>query len=144
MVDPADRVYFRLLVIRCQAGDNVAFEELVARCHRGLRGFLSKMLSNQHNVDDVAQDVWMEVFRSLKNLNDPDAFRAWLYRAARNRAYGLLRRERKPIGSIDDIDSIFQEEEPDFSVADAAAVHQALGQLGPEPQLRGNRGGGRM
>jgi len=132
MVDPSDRVYFRLLVIRCQAGDHVAFEELVARCHRGLRGFLHKMLANQHNVDDVVQDVWIEVFRSLKSLNDPDAFRAWLYRAARNRAYWLLRKQRVSISSIDEIDPVAADEEPEFSAADAQALHGALGQLGPE------------
>jgi len=131
MADPADRVYFRLLVIRCQAGDPAAFEELVARCHTGLRAFLHKMLNNQHNVDDVAQDVWLEAYRNLKKLNDPGAFRAWLYRAARNRAFLLLRRHRT-IEFIEGVEPVAGEEEPDFTVADAEAVHTALDQLGPE------------
>jgi len=133
MANPADRVYTSLLVIRCQAGDGLAFEDLVAGHHRSLRGFLHKMLGDQHNTDDVLQEVWMDVFRDLKSLKDPAAFLPWLYRVARNRAFGLLRRRRTPMGSIDEVDPIVTaEEEPDFTAADAQAVHAALGQLGPE------------
>jgi RNA polymerase sigma-70 factor (ECF subfamily) len=84
-------------------------------------------------VDDVAQEVWMDVFRDLKNLNDPAAFLSWLYRVARNRAFWLLRRQGTPIGSIDEVESLVAaEEEPDFTAADAQAVHAALGQLSLE------------
>ena len=73
MTDLIDRVYWRLLVIRCQIGDREAFEELVARCQPRLGGFLRKMLGGVDQVDDVGQDVWMDVYQDLGKLENPEA-----------------------------------------------------------------------
>jgi RNA polymerase sigma-70 factor (ECF subfamily) len=135
MTDLTDRVYWRVLVVRCQLGDAAAFEELVARCQPRLRGFLFKLLAGKEAVDDLAQDVWADVFRDLHQLNDPAAFLPWFYRIARNRAFRLLR-GRAPmnvVGSIENIEIADErEDERDFSAEDARAVHSALNQLPPE------------
>jgi RNA polymerase sigma-70 factor (ECF subfamily) len=128
-----DRVYWKVLLLRCQVGDRGAFEELVAQCQPRLRAFLAKMLSGKANVDDVTQDVWMEVFRDLRKLNDPGAFLPWMYRIARNRAFRALRRKTHPTIPIDETDAISQAtDERDFGADDARAVHAALDRLIPE------------
>ena len=135
MADLTDRVYWRVLVVRCQLGDPAAFEELVARCQPRLRGFLFKLLAGKGGVDDLAQDVWADVFRDLHQLNDPAAFLPWFYRIARNRAFGMLRGRdaAKVIGSIENIEVVDQrDDEPEFSAEDAQAVHAALDQLAAE------------
>src|SRR5436189_4446507 len=100
----ADRVYWRVLVVRCQAGDRTAFEELAARCQPRLRAFLYKMLPRHQSVDDLAQEVWMDVFRDLRRLADPGAFLPWFYRIARNRAFRILRGRQQTIGSLDNLE----------------------------------------
>jgi RNA polymerase sigma-70 factor (ECF subfamily) len=133
MADPADRLYLTMLVIRSQTGDPAAFEELVHRCQPRLRGFLYKMLGSQNHLEDLTQDVWTEVFRSLPQLNDPGAFLPWFYRVARNRAFRLLRNQPAALGSLDEGDmALAAAEEPDFTGEDARAVHAALRELGPE------------
>jgi len=97
MTDPQlDRLYERVLVLRCQTGDEAAFAELVARYSPRLRVYLRQMLGgagrDAHTADDALQDVWLDVFRSLGRLQDAGAFSAWLYRIARDRAYRILRR----------------------------------------------------
>jgi RNA polymerase sigma-70 factor (ECF subfamily) len=133
MADQLDSLYWKLLVIRCQAGDRAAFEELVAHCQARIRGFLFKLIGGGERVDDLAQEVWMDVFRDLPKLNDPGAFLPWLYRIARNRAFRVLRRRARPFGSIEQIDIAERTDAPDdFTTEDAAAVHSALDRLGPE------------
>jgi len=133
MADLADDVYRRLLVIRCQVGDRGAFEELVAQYQPRLRGFLFKMLPVEQNVDDVAQEVWMDVFCNLSALSDPGAFLPWLYRIAHNRAYSVLRRRRLPVGSLESVDVAEPvDDSADFRAEDARAVHAAMDQLSPE------------
>ena len=94
MTDPQlDRLYERVLVLRCQTGDEAAFAEIVARYTPRLRLYLRQMLGGDaHTADDALQDVWLDVFRALGRLDDAGAFAAWLYRIARDRAYRILRR----------------------------------------------------
>jgi len=94
MTDPQlDRLYERVLVLRCQTGDEAAFAEIVARYTPRLRIYLRQMLGGDaHAADDALQDVWLDVLRSLGRLQDVGAFAAWLYRIARDRAYRILRR----------------------------------------------------
>src|SRR5205085_12653515 len=83
MTDAADRLYERLLVLRCQAGDEAAFAELVGRYGPRLAYYLRKMLGP--DADDALQEVWLDVVRGVGRLADPGAFPAWLYRVARVR-----------------------------------------------------------
>jgi RNA polymerase sigma-70 factor (ECF subfamily) len=100
--DPIDRLYQRLLILRCQTADERAFAELVARYHARLARFLRKMLDDdQHAADDVLQDVWMDVWRRIGALRDPQAFEAWLWRIARDRAYRILRRRGVRVAEIE-------------------------------------------
>ena len=151
MTDQLDLIYERVLVVRCQAGDEAAFAELVARYDARLRYFLRKLLvagtlrvqspgngtrsvpATWEQADDLLQDVWLDVFRHLPRLADPQAFRAWIYRIARDRAFGVLRRSRRteqPLGEIDVPDD--QPESGGFDEEDAAIIHAALDRLPAE------------
>jgi RNA polymerase sigma-70 factor (ECF subfamily) len=134
MTDAADRLYRKLVILRCQTGDGLAFEELIAGYGPGLRYFLEKMLTESHLVEDLLQDVWLDVLRGIAKLTDPQAFPAWLYRIARNRVYAELRRRRPQTCPAQLMDVALQEETPEaeFTAEDAARVHQALDRLGPE------------
>jgi RNA polymerase sigma-70 factor (ECF subfamily) len=100
MPDAAERLYERVLVVRCQAGDEAAFAELVARYARRLRFYLRK-LAGDALADDLLQDVWLDVFAKLARLRDPGAFSAWAYRIARDKAYAELARRRVPRTPLD-------------------------------------------
>lgn len=137
----ADRLYERLLVLRCQAGDDAAaFEELVGCYGPRLRFYLRKMVGGDaHRAEDVLQDVWFDVFRGITRLNDPAALATWLYRIARDRAYRELRRRRVPHQPIETVEAELtptaRDDSPDdreFTPEDAGRVHAALDRLAPE------------
>ena len=92
MSDEADRLYERLLVVRCQTGDERAYRELVDRYAPRLRYFLQKRLPRSNRTDDVLQEVWLDVFRQLPRLQDVGAFTAWIYQIARGKTLLDLRR----------------------------------------------------
>jgi RNA polymerase sigma-70 factor (ECF subfamily) len=133
MTDAADRLYERLLVLRCQAGDEAAFVELVERFEPQMRYYLRKMLWDAHIVDDILQDVWVDVFRAVSRLADVDAFRAWLYRIAHDRAARELRKRRpahRPLLEVELIDD--SADDLSFSAVDVERLHAALDELPPE------------
>jgi RNA polymerase sigma-70 factor (ECF subfamily) len=133
MIDSADRIYERVLVLRCQAGDEAAFAELVARFQPRLRYYLHKMLRDVQGAEDALQDVWLAVFRAVSRLADLSAFRAWLYRIARDRALRELRKHRpsyRPLREVDPVDG--RSAETPFTAADVERVHAALDELAAE------------
>jgi RNA polymerase sigma-70 factor, ECF subfamily len=132
MSDPADQLYERVLVVRCQAGDPAAFAELVDRYQPRLRYFLSKMLAGTAAAEDAAQDVWYDVVRAVPRLANPGAFRAWLYLIARNRVWRFLRRRPPPHRPIEEVDVAANGAADEFTAEDAGRVHAALHTLAPE------------
>ena len=132
MSDPAEQIYERLLVLRCQAGDEAAFAEIVERFGPRLHYFVRKVLGHAQSAEDVMQDVWFDVFRSVPRLVDPAAFSAWLYRVARDRAYRVLRKRRPDQQALAEIDVANAEDDSEFSADDAGQIHAALDELTAE------------
>jgi RNA polymerase sigma-70 factor (ECF subfamily) len=133
MPDPADRLYERLLVLRCQTGDETAFAALVEGYSPRLRYYLRKLLDRDADrADDLLQEVWFDVFRGVPRLADPAAFPAWLYRIARDRALRELRKRRPTQRPLVEADLANSTGDVEFSPEDAARIHTALGKLAPE------------
>lgn len=133
MTGPAEFLYESLLVLRCQTGDPLAFEELVLLYQPRLRYFLRGMLREGGDVDDLLQETWLDVYRGIARLSEPAAFAAWLYRIARNRAFRVLRKRREPPRSLGGIDPPTKEDEDThWSAEDAEYLHAALDTLAPE------------
>jgi RNA polymerase sigma-70 factor (ECF subfamily) len=132
MSDLTDRLYERVLILRCQTGNAAAFAEIVERYDRRVRYFLRKMLKNPADTDDTAQEIWLAVFRGVGRLEDAAAFPAWLYRVARDCVYRELRTAGRRVDAAEaDVDS-FSADELDFTAEDAAEVHAGLDELHPE------------
>jgi RNA polymerase sigma-70 factor (ECF subfamily) len=128
--DAVAEQYERLLVLRCQAGDEAALGELIARYSPGLRFFLRKMLGRAEGADDLLQDLWIDVYLKVNRLDRPAAFSAWLYRIARDHAYRLLRRRPAAVLAIDhEIAASIADEPETFTPEDAQQVRAALDDL---------------
>lgn len=85
-----------MLVIRCQLGETEAWEDLVKLWHPRLYQFVSRMVGTAQ-VDDLVQNIWVRLIRSLGCLGDPASGRAWMYQVARNSVMDRLRSQyRQP------------------------------------------------
>ncbi len=129
-MNAADRVMEELLVLRCQTGDQTAFESLVRRYHGPLLYYVRRMIGR--DAEDVVQQVWLAVYTGLPRLRHTDGFRIWMYRIARNLAGHMLRHRFTSVDhrELEDlIDPLGPE--PSFSAEDAARVHEGLGKLVP-------------
>jgi RNA polymerase sigma-70 factor (ECF subfamily) len=95
------RLQLHLLVLRCQAGDERAFGRLMAEFGPRTLAYLRGLLGD--DADDVQQDVWVTVYRSVAGLSNPGAFRTWLFRLTRHRALDWLRRRKRERELIEDV-----------------------------------------
>jgi RNA polymerase sigma-70 factor (ECF subfamily) len=131
MSDEAERLFERLLVLRCQTGDEDAYRELVGRFGPRLRYFLRKLVGQIDRADDLAQEVWIDVLRQLPRLKDAGAFTTWMYRIAHGKAMLDGRRNGRVPTTIPDVEWIAEKEDEAFSAEDAARIHAGLDRLEP-------------
>ena len=91
---PASRGPERELVERAQRGDRAAFEELVRLHQKRVFAIVSGVLRRREDIEDVAQQVFLKVFLSLRRFNQRSAFSTWLYKVAVNECRDYLRKKR--------------------------------------------------
>lgn len=81
-----------LLVIAVQAGDKDALNRLAQHYHKALLRFAYKLCADEQLASDIVQDVWLETSKTLQRLQEPRAFKSWIFRAVRWRCIDQLRR----------------------------------------------------
>ena len=91
------------ILARVADGDPGAVREVLSRYSALVWSLASGLSKDPLEVEDVVQDTWLAVVRRIASLDDPGAFRAWMYRIARNLVTTRLRR-RRALLSLDDPD----------------------------------------
>ena len=83
-----------VLVERVRAGDEEAFGGLLQRYQGKVYRLAMHLTRNPQDAEEVTQDVFLAVYRKLRDFEDRASFRTWLYRIASNAALMKLRRRR--------------------------------------------------
>jgi RNA polymerase sigma factor (sigma-70 family) len=83
------------LVVRARGGDRDAFSELVARSIGRLTAVARMILRDEYAAQDAVQDAFIEAWRSLPGLRDPDAFEGWMRRLLMRACFRLIRRNKR-------------------------------------------------
>jgi RNA polymerase sigma-70 factor (ECF subfamily) len=93
----------RDLVLACQRREPQAFEELVKRHQKTVFALLYQLAPDWQDTSDLAQEVFIRVWRSINNLRNPASFRSWLTQIVTNLFYDELRKRprRLPTVSMD-------------------------------------------
>ena len=121
------------LVAAARSGDIEAFETLVRRHTRVVYAHALRFFGDPSTAEDVTQEVFVKVYRSLDGFDERSRFTTWLFRVTRNTCLDEVRSGRRRPIPVDPLDSppVVQE---DFSseVALSASVHHAMRGLPPE------------
>ena len=84
----------RELVVRAQHGDKEAFEVLVTKHQGRVFAVAGGILRNREDVEDIAQQVFLKAYFSLKRFDQRAAFSTWLYKITVNECWDLLRKRK--------------------------------------------------
>jgi len=134
------------LIQGLRKGDELAFKYLVDNYQDRVYNTAIGIVQNAEDAEDVAQEVFIQVYRSIHNFKGESKLSTWLYRIATTRALDLLR-SRKSKKRFGLLQRLFGEgNEPLFELPDfnhpgialdrkenAAKLFKAIGQL-PENQ----------
>lgn len=83
------------LMLRVRSGEMVAFEALVERHQGRVVATVAKMLGHAADAEDVAQEVFVRVWRSAGRYEPTAKFTTWLFTIARNLVFNELRRRKR-------------------------------------------------
>jgi RNA polymerase sigma-70 factor (ECF subfamily) len=90
------------LMLRVKRGDRAAFEELVARYRQAVLNFVFRTLPDATEAEDLAQGVFVQVWKSAARYEPSAKFTTWLFTIARNLCLNeFRRRSRHPADSLD-------------------------------------------
>jgi RNA polymerase sigma-70 factor, ECF subfamily len=79
------------VMLRVSSDDNAAYDYLVTKFHRPMIAFMYRMVHNQALAEELAQEVFLRVYRSRKTYAAEAKFTTWLYRIATNLAVNHAR-----------------------------------------------------
>jgi RNA polymerase sigma-70 factor (ECF subfamily) len=119
------------LLLRARAGDAGAFAELV-RAHQGSVFSIGwRMLNRRDAAEDLAQDVFLQLYRKLDHIESLEHLGFWLRRVAANLAIDWLRRlphtSTQPLEDGAEVEAPHRDDDPLMS----RALGQLLGELSP-------------
>jgi RNA polymerase sigma-70 factor, ECF subfamily len=84
-----------LWVIDAKSGNSSAFNRLCQHFHPSLLRYSYKLCDNKTLAQDAVQNSWLKVIKSLHQLQDPRAFRSWLFQTVHRQTLDLLKQQQK-------------------------------------------------
>jgi RNA polymerase sigma-70 factor (ECF subfamily) len=133
METPNDLFYVR----RARAGDVRAFSAIVSNYQKMVFTIVLKIVGNREDAEDITQEVFVKVFKSLDQFKEEAEFSTWLYRIAYNTTLSELRKRKLSFLSINenldtDNEPITDEEELDVTEIKLQYLEVALKKLPPD------------
>ena len=122
-----------LTIRRAIEGDETALRALWTRHAPHIDLVVRRLVGHDQDLAaDIAQEVWIQIFRALPSYRGDSQFGTWAHRIAVNRTLNALRKTRRLAGIESDIeeDSAFVEMDTDRSFL-AASIEQAMAKLSP-------------
>ncbi|MDZ4168867.1 MAG: RNA polymerase sigma factor [Coriobacteriia bacterium] len=120
------------LVAAARSGDLDAFETLVKRHTRAVYAHALRFFGDPTSADDVTQEVFIKVYRSLATFDERSRFSTWLYRVTRNACLDEVRAGRRRPVPVDPFDAPAVDGGFEDKVVLSAAVEHAMRSLAPE------------
>ena len=111
------------LVRRAGAGDRAAMERLLMRAQEVAFRFSMLVCGHPQDAEDVMQDALLKAYRHVARIDQPEAFRTWLFRTVRN---ACLMKRRRRVDEPAQVESIDEDLDPSGTGDGGRAPRQGL------------------
>ena len=91
------------LIQQILAGDQRAFSTLVQKYQKPIHALVWRKIGDFHIAEEITQDTFLNVYKKLQTLKNPNRFAGWLYVIATRRCIAWLKKKRIPVESLDAI-----------------------------------------
>ena len=91
------------LIRRTLSGDESAFDILVQKHQKGVHALIWRKIGDFHHAEEITQDTFLQAYKKLGTLKDPNHFSGWLYVIASRLSINWLQRYKSKMQLIEDI-----------------------------------------
>ena len=126
---------------RVRAGDINAFSYIMSHYQRMVLTIVIRIVNNKEDAEDITQEIFVKVFKSLDSFKGQSEFSTWLYRIAYNTTLSEIRRKQISFTSFEDNPALLKDEEIGEEIDDLDTeekiryLEEALNCLHPEEKL---------
>ena len=89
------------LIQQTLEGDQRAFSTLVRKYQKPLHALVWRKIGDFHIAEEITQDIFLNVYKKLQTLKNPNLFAGWLYVSATRRCLAWLKKKRIPMESLE-------------------------------------------
>ncbi len=113
-----------------------AIERLLFDYEKGVFNYVYRLVRQRENAQDLTQDIFIKVYKSLHQIDPDKNIKAWIYKIATNTVYDWLRKKQKKpeLFIVDDASSGFEtidEKTPYINIERVRDMEKALDNLSP-------------
>ena len=90
------------LIRRILSGDDEAFTTLVQKYQKGVHALAWRRIGDFHFAEEITQDTFLQAYKNLATLKNPDQFAGWLYVIANNLCNRWIQKKKSAIQSLED------------------------------------------
>jgi RNA polymerase sigma-70 factor (ECF subfamily) len=122
------------LVLQAQSGSHEALNDLFKCVQEPLFRYILSLVKQQQLAEDILQEVFIRIYRKLRWLREPRAFRSWTYRIASRESFRYLRQERPWADQVSDdavLTALPDSRTGEFSAELIESIPQMVGRLSP-------------
>ena len=112
------------LIEKAKAGDVKSFEILIANYKKRAFNIAYRMLGNLEDANDVTQESFLKIYRSIDKFKGKSSFSTWLYSIVSNTCIDFIRRNRKK--TTISIDTNYDEDGYEIEIADEKNTTESL------------------
>jgi len=133
------------LILEAQAGNNNALAELVKKYEKTVYSFAFKVCRNPEKAQNIMQETFMSMVKSLKQFDGKSKLSTWLYRITVNHCLMEYRKRKREFVSFDDDDALINESSiadwdsiPSLSIENKElkkVLDEAIQKLSPEYRI---------
>ena len=133
------------LILEAQAGNNNALAELVKKYEKTIYSFAFKVCRNPEKAQNIMQETFMSMVKSLKQFDGKSKLSTWLYRITVNHCLMEYRKRKREFVSFDDDDALINESSiadwdsiPSLSIENKElkkVLDEAIQKLSPEYRI---------
>lgn len=122
-------VALRVALLRETPDKLAQFEKIMAQTERRVLRIALRLLNNQHDAQDAAQEVFLRLYKQIGRLDEARGYEAWLFRVTVNVCHDIARKRPQAVALEDAPEP--SEHQPDLEFAERRAImRRALGKLG--------------
>jgi len=96
------------IIARASRGDMEAFEDIYRKTSAFVYNVSLRVTRNPEDAEEITQDVFMKVYRSLRKFNAFSSLRTWIYRITVNTAFNRIESSKKHVNKRADYDTAIQ------------------------------------